>query len=582
MSMLYVGATLGPVFQTMKNARKPLEIWMASYMFSRIAEKIVAELKTHGEDIQFYSPYNEGIALPKGAGAYSDHFFFGVKNANETDVCDMLHSAKLKALRELANDMQKVNTIQAEEMDTCIAFLDRYIYLLPVFSQQEDGSSIPMHILTMELDIQEKYAPFISLEELGVKANANRSDYLVKYLRREELVRSNWVKDNKVSSWDFDSMSNGDSEEPKYIAMVQADGDQMGTLLGVLSRTGNQDGIRKVSQFLFKRAASNIEAVKEYGGLPIYFGGDDMLFLAPIYGKNGESVFEFVERLSESFDKDWNEQNINASIGEKKVVPSLSFGIALSYHKYPLQLTREVAAGALFDDAKHAKWNDNRKKKAVCIELSKHSGQMSRLLLSNWKEAKDGEEQISMFGLFVKFVRRKADVQTLRALHWKMMEQWEFMRVLLGIEDESERKGRIRHWFDANFNEWSEQMEDVKQKCDELYELLEEPKTDDSYKNLYYKVLKNWIEIRSLFGERDPETRNAMLKKWLADRLSAQEDPKHLSLKDEYVDEFINYINAIVSSSPENNGNRDYDRIRETIDGSFRIDEFLQNLYKEV
>lgn len=461
MSRLGVGATLGPVFRTMNLARRPAEIWMASYMFSRISREMYAWLqKNAGHGVEFYSPYDRDdsgnvIPISPAAGAYSDHLFFELKDADENTARSLLVQAKNHALRCLMEDMKAAGALMDEEEKDCLAFLDRYIYVLPVFQRIGDEEKIKTHELTDALDRQELYPPFHPEEEMN-RAAAGRSDYMLRYLNADALRNSGWMREAAARiSLDFSRMQNTASQDlmqHEYVAMVQADGDGMGKLLKALSVCGDLDGLRKVSSFLFGQTNQNILSVQAFGGIPVYFGGDDMLFFAPLQGQGSETVFELVSRLSRNFDDAWKKiaPCLNGGKEQKLAAPSLSFGIALYYRKHPLRFIREAAAGALFDQAKNALWADGKKKKAIQIELRKHSGQTGRLLLSN-HEMPDGQ---TPYSLFIQTIKDQPNEQTLHALHWKLIEQWNVIYYLLRNEDSNERKIRLTNWFENNFNEW--------------------------------------------------------------------------------------------------------------------------------
>lgn len=464
-----VGSTIGPVYAVIQKARRPREIWMASYMFSRIAQEMTAYLaEYHRAD--FVSPFDQEEIGRKirGAGAYSDRLFFSVEAENEIQARDYVQMAMEYAVDILTEDMHGAIGDEAFNSDACRRFLMRYIYHRTTVRKRETGQrSMPMHEMTQELDRMETFVPYVDEEKRG------ESDYILRYLNSEQLRASRWVREHQVESHDLGRMAQAGRDEAwtwqRYIAVVRADGDKMGSLLCALSEAGYEDMIKEVSAFLIRRASENVNMVKAYGGLPIYFGGDDMLFIAPLYSSKSvdsglfkdESLFSLLERLSKRFDDAFAEliAQSEKTLGNdsrlakilQESIPSVSFGVAVCYHKYPLQMIMEMADAALFHEAKRAQWSQARKKKAVQIHLRKHSGQESKLLLSGWTE--NGGK--SPYALFRELVDKKADSTVLHALHWKIMEQYDLIEYLLCNTQGKEREDRLKQWFEHNFNEWA-------------------------------------------------------------------------------------------------------------------------------
>lgn len=179
----------------------------------------------------------------------------------------------------------------------------------------------------------------------------------------------------------------------KYMAVVQADGDDMGLLLRALFEYGGTEAIQAFSEFLIAFGYSASQKIVGYDGVPIYLGGDDMLFFAPV--RNGDqNIFMLIDQLDRLF-KDslsgntlvleaiagWN-RGMEWDKKRKKVgLPTISYGVALSYHKYPLNEAIETARSLLFDTAKHFPG-----KNTVSFRLLKHSGHhMGTSINKHWR-----------------------------------------------------------------------------------------------------------------------------------------------------------------------------------------------------
>ena len=114
------------------------------------------------------------------------------------------------------------------------------------------------------------------------------------------------------------------------------------------------------------------QLIEDFGGLPIYAGGDDLLFIAPVIGKDGSNIFNLLDAIEKVAFKGVHDvvNDLDKKDDEgNKIEASLSFGVSISYYKYPLYEALETARNLLFGKAKNIK-----QKKAVAWSLRKHSG----------------------------------------------------------------------------------------------------------------------------------------------------------------------------------------------------------------
>lgn len=109
--------------------------------------------------------------------------------------------------------------------------------------------------------------------------------------------------------------------------------------------------------------------IHEYGGSPVYAGGDDLLFFAPVSmvqarkpdDEQGYHILHLLEILNDTFKnylKEYAEHN-----------PSLSFGVSVTYYAFPMGEALEQAQNMLFARAKKASG-----KNAIALAIQKHSG----------------------------------------------------------------------------------------------------------------------------------------------------------------------------------------------------------------
>jgi CRISPR-associated protein Cmr2 len=108
----------------------------------------------------------------------------------------------------------------------------------------------------------------------------------------------------------------------KYVAVVQADGDGVGS---IISGEKDESKVLGISKKLMAFSTAAVQNIFDYDGLPVYAGGDDLLFIAPLQNKNGENLFQLIQKIDDT----WNANKPT----EKS---SVSFGVSIFYYKDPL------------------------------------------------------------------------------------------------------------------------------------------------------------------------------------------------------------------------------------------------------
>jgi CRISPR-associated protein Cmr2 len=167
----------------------------------------------------------------------------------------------------------------------------------------------------------------------------------------------------------------------KYIALVIADGDNMGKLINYVAEKHDNELLNTVSKMIsdFAKEAANL--IYQYGGKPVYIGGDDLLFFAPVISYSGDHsdlwfegnahIFQLIRILDKKFDSIWMQWLKDNNITDIK--PSLSYGVSITYYKFPLNEAMTLSHDLLFDYAK--KGNKNR----IAIQLMTHSGNFNNV-----------------------------------------------------------------------------------------------------------------------------------------------------------------------------------------------------------
>ena len=81
--------------------------------------------------------------------------------------------------------------------------------------------------------------------------------------------------------------------------------------MGKIVSSISADNVLKVSDALLEYGKKACEKIKSYGGLPIYAGGDDLLFIAPVNGKNN-NIFGLIDEI----DKLYADAGLRKEMGE--------------------------------------------------------------------------------------------------------------------------------------------------------------------------------------------------------------------------------------------------------------------------
>ncbi len=152
----------------------------------------------------------------------------------------------------------------------------------------------------------------------------------------------------------------------KYYAAISADGDRIGELI---EETCEHDisKITNISQGIYRFITDEplVGLFEEYGGMLVYAGGDDLLAFAPIFGKNGKTIFDLMEEISRRF-----KQHLGDEV-------SISFGVSIQYYKSPMieSINHSIEMLKKAKDNNQTDENININSGSVALSLHKHSGQ---------------------------------------------------------------------------------------------------------------------------------------------------------------------------------------------------------------
>ena len=416
--MKYVGITIGPIFKTIGEAISPAGLWFGSYFFSTETKKLCEKL-VEIPNVKIFSPFYESNSNQNpqedGIGRYHDRILFLIDG--DTVIEGELPSIISAVKKEMAENFGEFNSGQIEN------FINNYLRIDFVILNEEtmneiieksgkDGNNIAI-ILNDALDALELmaagkgrtdmnlFAPFFA----GKKGNRNiyikksklftdtkpNSQLVIKHPDRDSDLRS--IEDIALSRKKEESSSeelpNGEiaPTRSEYYAVVNSDGDKVGTLLKALCKdveiSKQSERINIFSRACLDYAGEAAKLVGKYGGMTIYAGGDDLLFIAPVH-----SIFSLCSELDETF-KNTLKKGLKEILSDVEINVSLSFGVAVQYVKYPLYEALERARVQLYKAKESCGKRPNGSKisggNRLGIELVKHSGKTVQLMVENEK-----------------------------------------------------------------------------------------------------------------------------------------------------------------------------------------------------
>ena len=204
-----------------------------------------------------------------------------------------------------------------------------------------------------------------------------------------------------------------------YYAIVQMDGDNMGTLLsGVADQNEHQKISEALSNFARKEVSSIVQ--RDRPGYLVYAGGDDVLALSPLDG-----LLDFVDLLQQLYCA-----KIKPSVnGEKrKQSVTASTGIAISHHftslSYVLRTVREAEKLA----------KDRYGKNAFVVTVLRRSGEQTRVGCGwRYEGLDDAGQPVRLFTRFFELLDQ--DILSPQCVHNMLAEA----PTLIGLDEEAQK-----------------------------------------------------------------------------------------------------------------------------------------------
>lgn len=425
----YLSLTIGPIYKTIQRASKTRELWAASFVLSEFMRIILEKLSGAGfnkvlsPDISQLKPRQKY----RGAGVWNDNCTIEILAEQVAGLKESLPRLLQEAKDDLAMlFFQKLpNPYKGLDLDSLKNVISQHFHvhaaLLP--DPPSDGQILrALGELTAAADMQRRFSPryddyltkllfrgdtvrhlyekgfdyedtiftfyqkgekrlrrLPSLIELAVrefKSDADAYNQVVEVINKrlqnlqddEDDIETDEESTEIIRKLKGPDASDRFKKRHKYVALVSADGDGIGSKIQSLSDSSE---ITAFSKELMAFATGAVQLVAEFGAVPIYAGGDDLLFVAPLRNHEERSLFDLLSDLHRKFSE---QEKIQEASG------TLSFGVSVFYYKYPLGEALENSRDLLKYAAKKLVSSKRgnpaeTKKNALALRVHLHGGQ---------------------------------------------------------------------------------------------------------------------------------------------------------------------------------------------------------------
>lgn len=466
---LYIGLTIGPIFPTLEKIKSTRALFCGSYIFSWLMRELIQEITANGiKPEQVLTPSTK---VPHGkpeAGYYADRLII----AAQPDDFGKLLAAQEAVLSKMAAAMENEPSIRKPATDIK-AYLERY-FMLYSFEHERSEKGDPFKAINSILNGLELHKRFPDVDEdwLVHFLNQKQPNFLIKdaftkarfksiieittgeleqfdpagykEIIRQEIAQPQRGDDARLSDAEgdeailqkFQAKSSAFGEHlrsyHKYIAVVHADGDGIGKYTGKL----DNEGFKRFSDQLFAFSQEAKDKIVAYGGAPIFIGGDDLLFLAPVASQgasSGQAHLRTVFHLIQDLDALFQEERYFPKGPDS---PTFSYGISFTYYKFPLNEARALS----YEMEEAAK---DGAKNAVAFQLRKHSGAFFEAKLS--KAHPEFDHFVDLVGAFA------LEQNFLSTLIHRLGFHRGTLEMLLKLGSNAEE--RLAYFFENNFDE---------------------------------------------------------------------------------------------------------------------------------
>ncbi len=416
----YLAITIGPIYNTILQARSTRELWSSSYFFSILMREILTEAEKQNIGTLLSPVPADGSLHIHGAGIYPDRAFWKTSTMKTEQMNNVFEKA--------CSELYRITGISKEQIDKYASFsavsvnadengpnaileLNRLLDTAELYEKvssndvdfvpalddniqalyddghknlQLGGGDIFIHY-TCGAKGYKRLPSIIELCTRDLKYKAGKQNYFDLVTEPASQKMCTYIQSNKpryervkeeqeLESQLMQALKDNYKDfrlRHKYIAFVYADGDNVGKCLRAL---GNEEGkIKSYSSHLARFFGKAAKLIVDYGGIPIFIGGDDLLFALPLANGNVETSRQtgkhFFALLS-AIDNEFPDAELNKLSGLIKDPVSLSYGIGISYYKYPMADALNAAHDALM------RIKNSGFKNRLGFEVQKHSGQL--------------------------------------------------------------------------------------------------------------------------------------------------------------------------------------------------------------
>lgn len=523
----YVGITTGPIVETLSMTSTPAGLWYASYMFSNLTKNLCSLLDKN-ENLMILSPAFQADEEIDGIGSYYDRIIFWIEEESIKTVHLCIQQSIAKVKEQISQDVVNALRLNDKKSNEAKEYIENYIQIqYVILSEEEVGKG----------NITDKLSSYLDAIELNQKISCGSvQDYLMRlfqgkdtggnfYIKNSRLVKE--ILNNKnihfqlmdensknikniaqiAANGQFELIDGRDIPKTnglkkwKYYAIVQADGDNLGSVSKYITDI-NTNNLAALCKHYTKTSAKMIHA---YGGVTIYAGGDDLLFLAPVQNLAGKTIFTLCHEIQTTYKETFKEINQTLKdnkikIKNKPLQTTLSFGIAIQYWKYPLYEALEQAKSLLFDTAK-------KTKNCLAIKLQKgNSANMDLCYLFDSQIEYAFNDLVPLFSvLSLNEMEEKSDI-FLQSILYHIKNFEEVFKIALEHKDNT----LINHFF-KNVVETDPKYQECIEKSQLLVyaikenELIINAEQDTKQKPLDFKYdqIIAALKIAKFFSERD-------------------------------------------------------------------------------
>ncbi|MBU5593312.1 type III-B CRISPR-associated protein Cas10/Cmr2 [Clostridium sp. MSJ-4] len=533
-SKTYIGLTIGPIIETISQAKETGELWASSYLFSYIMKNIIKKLldknKTEGDNTlkdRFIVPYVKKEKIfndPQEVGLFHDRLIF---QSNEEDfklIGVVVDEVKESLTENVLEELKKIPNHKEIKKSQVKDYVDEFfkIYYLEVnvnTNGEKDDNNIILQV--------NKCLDALELCEKLPNEKGECRNYLLPVLNNSSLKKDNFRKHflskdaygdkgkkggfpsllkialGKTNYTDFPCSDDEIKEKilagdlikaQEYVAIVHVDGDSIGK---VISKLKVPEDYEKFSNKLLDYSKESHEIIKNYGGFTVYAGGDDLVFIAPIINNNittedkintiigqetfDSNIFELIDCLSALFNHKFQGCQFN---------PTTSFGVAMVHYKFPLYYALDESRELLFVKAKNYK-NKDVTKNAIAFKLIKSSGQSFETVVG--KGTNSYKQFTRLFQDIIYNSKKHTKSKTfLKAIHFKLLKD----KIILNKIGKD--KDLLENYFHNNFNEEIHKCEPIKSYIEGLvtfiheiyYDMDDEDIKNDTCINQIYSYLR--------------------------------------------------------------------------------------------